>query len=138
MGVIAAGGIALTYDGELRDLMGLNWVEMAHANPIKVGFRNHASFDPDTFWKYPPDIVPQFHKEECQRHGWTEQSSVNDTGVKRLFRLQQFQENYTPIIMEMGEGSCTNAYAANTWLKQVDSDKIIAKSWNELTIIGAN
>ena len=43
IGVGPAGGIALSYDGYIYDLLGLNWVEMAHANPVKTGMRNHAS-----------------------------------------------------------------------------------------------
>ena len=135
MGVTAAGGVALTYDGELRDLMGLNWVEMAHANPIKVGFRNHASFDVATFWKHQPDILPLFHKPVCQRNGWTERTSINETGVKQLFSQPQFQATYAPVIMEMAGGNCTNAFAANSWLEQIDSDLITIKAWDELTLI---
>lgn len=136
MGVTAAGGIALTYDGQLRDLMGLNWVEMAHANPIKVGMRNHASFDIDTFWKHQPDLLPLFHRGICQRTGWTEQSNVHDTGVKKLYGQARFQEAYTPVILEMESGACTNAFAANSWLAQVDSDKISIVGWDDLMIIG--
>jgi arabinofuranosyltransferase len=134
MGVVAAGGIALTYEGELRDLMGLNWVEMAHANPIKIGFRNHASFDVDTFWKHETEILPQFHKPGCQRDGWTEKTNARDTGVKQLFGQPQFQAKYTPIIMEMDGGKCTNAFAANTWLDTVQSDRIRIVGWDNLTL----
>ena len=40
IGTGPAGGIALAYDGHIYDLLGLNWPEMAHANPIKEGMRN--------------------------------------------------------------------------------------------------
>ncbi|WP_157033291.1 hypothetical protein [Loktanella sp. S4079] len=135
MGVTAAGGIALTYDGELRDLMGLNWVEMAHANPIKEGFRNHASFDVDTFWKHQPELVAQFHRPNCQRQNWTEAASQHDTGVKQLFFQPQFQEQYTPIILDMADGTCTNAFAANTWLDQIESDLITPVPWQDISLI---
>ncbi|MCF6430604.1 hypothetical protein [Leisingera sp. MMG026] len=137
MGVVAAGGIALTYGGELRDLMGLNWVEMAHANPIKIGFRNHASFDADTFWKHPLDLLPQFHKPGCQRENWTEAARASDTGVKQLFVQPRFQAEYTPVVLEMGGGRCTNAFAANRWLAQVDSGRIIRAGWDAVTLTGS-
>jgi hypothetical protein len=136
LGVVAAGGIALTYDGKLRDLMGLNWVEMAHANPVKVGFRNHASFDVDTFWKHPPDLLALFHKTRCQRTGWTEKSSAQDTGIKQLYGLPRFQNAYTPIIMDMGNDRCTNGFAANSWLSQVNTPGITAVAWDDLVIVG--
>ncbi len=58
VGVIAAGGIARTYAGPIFDLMGLNWVAMAHADRHKTGaVRNHAGFSPDVFWQARPDLV---------------------------------------------------------------------------------
>jgi hypothetical protein len=61
VGLIAAGGFAYAYKGYTIDLMGLNSVAMAHADPIKIGFRNHASFDVNTFWKLSPDMVGPFY-----------------------------------------------------------------------------
>ena len=136
MGITAAGGIALTYDGELRDLLGLNWVEMAHANPIKQGFRNHASFDVATFWKHPPQIVPLYNRSTCQRDAWTERSGVGETGVKQLYIEPKFQQAYVPVILERDGGHCTNAFASNEWLTQVDDDRIVQVRWNDLIILG--
>ncbi len=136
MGVTAAGGIALTYDGELRDLLGLNWVEMAHANPIKDGFRNHASFDAATFWKFPPQIVPLYNRSTCQREGWTEQSGAGETGVKQLYVESRFQQAYVPIILERERGRCTNAFASKEWLARIDDNRIISANWDDLIILG--
>ena len=61
VGLIAAGGFAYAYKGNTIDLMGLNSVAMAHATPVKIGFRNHASFDINTFWKLSPDMVGPFY-----------------------------------------------------------------------------
>lgn len=61
VGLIAAGGFAYAYKGYTIDLMGLNSVAMAHADPVKIGFRNHASFDVPTFWKLSPDMVGPFY-----------------------------------------------------------------------------
>jgi hypothetical protein len=136
MGVTAAGGIALTYNGEVRDLLGLNWVEMAHANPIKEGFRNHASFDVATFWKHPPEILPLFNRGRCQRDMWVERSGINETGVKQLYGASQFQQSYQPVILEMDDGLCTKAFVANDWLSNIDDDRIKKVSWDDLTILG--
>ncbi len=58
IGVLTAGGISLTFDGEIRDLLGLNWVEMAHTGRGKdVVLKNHGGFEASVFWKYPPDAV---------------------------------------------------------------------------------
>ena len=59
LGVIAAGGIARTYDGHIFDLMGLNWTSMAHSNRIHNfgAAKNHAAFSKEVFFDHYPDIV---------------------------------------------------------------------------------
>ncbi len=64
VGILAAGGFAYSYNGNTIDLMGLNSTLMAHATRIKHGFRNHASFDVNTFWKLMPDMVGTFYGGE--------------------------------------------------------------------------
>lgn len=61
VGLIAAGGFGYEYKGNTIDLMGLNSTLMAHATRIKSGFRNHASFDINTFWKLRPDMLGPFY-----------------------------------------------------------------------------
>jgi arabinofuranosyltransferase len=57
VGVIVAGGFALGYHGTVIDLMGLNTVAMGHSPAPRVGFRDHAAFDPAVFFTLSPDIV---------------------------------------------------------------------------------
>ncbi len=58
VGVIAAGGIKRTYSGFVYDIMGLNWVEMAHAVPDKTGaFRDHGAFEESLFLTTEPDVL---------------------------------------------------------------------------------
>ena len=57
VGVIVAGGFALGYHGTVIDLMGLNSVAMGHSPAPRVGFRDHAAFDPAVFFTLSPDIV---------------------------------------------------------------------------------
>ncbi len=60
LGALATGSIGYSYNGKTIDLLGLNNTTMAHANPIKQGYRNHASFDKGGFWELSPDIVGAF------------------------------------------------------------------------------
>ena len=57
IGVSAAGGEAYTYHGTIDDLLGLNDSKMAHADKIKVGFKDHASFNANVFYDRSPDIL---------------------------------------------------------------------------------
>ncbi|RYY53560.1 MAG: hypothetical protein EOO09_17585 [Chitinophagaceae bacterium] len=56
-GVVAAGGTAYMYKGEIVDVMGLNNPEMAHADRIKAhGVKNHGSFNKQVFYRQAPDL----------------------------------------------------------------------------------
>src|SRR4029079_7652874 len=54
VGVIAAGGIALTWAGETVDLMGLNNLRMGHSKGDRHGWRNHAAFSREVFFQLEP------------------------------------------------------------------------------------
>ncbi|MEJ7766604.1 MAG: hypothetical protein WKF89_02250 [Chitinophagaceae bacterium] len=56
MGTNATGGFGYIYKGTTMDMLGLNSTLMAHANTIKTGVRNHASFDKKAFWQMKPDV----------------------------------------------------------------------------------
>lgn len=57
--IIAAGGIRMGYKGFIYDVLGLNWVEMAHSDrPVDPNLtKNHGGFDPDIFWRNTPDVA---------------------------------------------------------------------------------
>jgi len=56
IGVVVAGGIAYSYNGDVIDLLGLNSVAMAHATKIKSGIKGHSSFSSTTFYKLLPEM----------------------------------------------------------------------------------
>ena len=57
LGVVAAGAIALAYDGEVIDTMGLNNARMAHSEGDRKGRKNHAAFNKDILLEQCPDIL---------------------------------------------------------------------------------
>jgi len=56
--VLTAGATAYIYEGTTIDLLGLNNVEMAHAESVKKQgiMKNHASFVPRIFYRQYPDV----------------------------------------------------------------------------------
>jgi hypothetical protein len=60
VGVIATGGIKYANAGEIVDLVGLNNTVMAHNHGNRVGYKGHAAFEVDTFFKLKPEIVLPF------------------------------------------------------------------------------
>jgi hypothetical protein len=57
LGILAAGGISMTYEGEIFDLLGLNWVKMAHSNRAAMRVKNNSGFSQAVFFDNPPDLI---------------------------------------------------------------------------------
>ncbi|MCH9808025.1 MAG: hypothetical protein K0U74_09850 [Alphaproteobacteria bacterium] len=115
IGVGAAGGVALTYDGPIRDMLGLNWTEMAHANPIKIGFRNHASFDRRVFWANQPDVVALFNRQ-CP----TKDALLWAGQWRSLYLEKQFRIDYEPVLFKTN-GGCWPLLARKSWLQRLEN-----------------
>lgn len=119
IGVGAAGGIALAYDGTIRDLLGLNWTAMAHANPIKIGMRNHASFDSGVFWSHRPDVVALFNRQCPAADG---SGLLWHGGFNGLYVDKRFRTEYVPVLYKSG-GECWPLIASKPWLDKLDNRK---------------
>jgi hypothetical protein len=57
VGIIAAGGIKVTYQGTVIDLVGLNSSQMAHFPGRRDGIKNHAAFSKEVFFLQAPDLL---------------------------------------------------------------------------------
>ena len=93
VGVTGAGGFKFDWPGQVVDLLGLNFVEMAHSSGDRKGFRGHAAFDADIFYQNAPDIMLP-HKM-----GWL----TVFRGCKELIDGQSFQSvvlNGLPVTAE--------------------------------------
>jgi hypothetical protein len=126
IGVGPAGGVAIGYNGEILDLLGLNWTEMAHANPVKVGTRNLASFEPDVFWRHRPEIVAEF-KRACRDGGFTLWSEADY--YKGLYWTERFQAEYRPALFRR-DGECWPVFAREDWLSRVRIGGLEEVDWN--------
>ncbi len=122
VGVLPAGGIALTYNGRVADLLGLNWVDMAHATGRRLGLPGHSAFNTDVFWKQPPEIMlPELIDEanpliEPQMPGHWELSLLHG-----LPNEQQFRESYQPVKLHLGNGEIF-AYASKRFIERHSGD----------------
>ncbi len=134
IGVGPAGGIALAYDGQILDLLGLNWTEMAHANPVKVGMRNHASFDAATFWKHAPDVVSAFNRA-CNPGEPLRFWETDDAGFGGLFSDPEFRQSYVPISFQNGT-DCWPGFAKPAWImKLTDPIGVDVFDWTDVTVL---
>ncbi|MEL6100354.1 MAG: hypothetical protein AAFV87_02900 [Pseudomonadota bacterium] len=131
IGVGPAGGIALGYDGEILDLLGLNWTVMAHANPLKVGMRNHASFHKPTFWTNSPDVVATFNWD-CSAQAQQSWPRLG-TEFEGLFMDADFRQQYRPVLFQDG-GSCWPGFAKPSWIDGAIIDGMTVLDWSDVSI----
>jgi arabinofuranosyltransferase len=104
LGVVAAGGIAFTYDGPVYDLLGLNWTDMAHGSTDRIGQVGHAAFSPDVFWKTPIAIVLP-DKRKAKPNGACDLfDKWYDSVLRGLIRSARFRKEYRPALVELPDG----------------------------------
>ena len=94
IGIVAAGGVAMTYQGHIYDLMGLNWVDMARAGRDQDSvYINHDGFSKDVFYATLPQIMhPQFGA--CDQQSYDTNPFFSKV-LRGLFREAEFQALYT-------------------------------------------
>ncbi|MEL7182075.1 MAG: hypothetical protein AAGK57_00365 [Pseudomonadota bacterium] len=123
----AAGGIALTYEGFLYDVFGLNWTEMAHAKPEKVGMRNHASFDRGVFLEHRPDLFALFNLLCLSDSAFTDW--ITENKFDGLFADPEFRATYVPVRLPRSDGGCWIGFAKTAWLAEVSRGEISVVGW---------
>jgi hypothetical protein len=123
VGVLPAGGIAVTYHGRVVDLLGLNWVEMAHATGRRAGARGHAAFDPGVFWKHPPALILPTLIDAA--HPLDEHSTPSPdfaSILKGLLDEPRFRNEYQPMLVSLA-GSQFFAYARLQMIERYRHDE---------------
>jgi len=124
VGVITAGGIALTYAGEIIDLMGLNNLEMAHSQGERTGIAGHTAFDTAIFYQLEPELIlPRVIPagKTLSFEGYESYSFTNKV-LKGLLYDERFQKKYTPAIVHSGKeqsGAILFAFFENEFLMTV-------------------
>ncbi|MCX6060329.1 MAG: hypothetical protein NTW69_19560 [Chloroflexi bacterium] len=129
IGIIIAGGIKYTYPGEVIDLMGLNNLLMAHNNGNRIGVKNHASFEKETFYRLQPDIVvPELvftegwqYNERTLRQSWN-----NKKTLKGLYNDPRFLNLYVFAKIDQKESETDKALIG--WFRKDYLNKLDASS----------
>lgn len=123
IGIVAAGGVAVTYHGPLIDLMGLNNVTMGHSPGDRIGQKNHAAFSEAVFWTLRPDLVsPRFVPDEATMRDtrrWL--TASNDQYLRGLLTTPRFLEQYRLITLRSPEAAAYPAvivFGRRDWLAQ--------------------
>jgi len=122
VGVLPAGGIAVTYQGRIVDLLGLNWSEMAHASGRRVGMAGHSAFNLDVFWKHPPELMlPELSKPQGMPNEKAIPANFEIWVLHGLLNQRQFRNEYSPVLVHVGGGTVF-AYARGSFISRYVGD----------------
>jgi hypothetical protein len=132
LGALATGSVAYSYKGKTIDLLGLNNTVMAHSNSIKVGYRNHASFDKSGFWKLRPDILGTFMGAEVvadttlfvlpENNRSYRTSDFTYLCFKGIFDDADFRDVYVPALVKLkGRNHFIFSYYNKKFLSSLNS-----------------
>jgi arabinofuranosyltransferase len=145
IGSFATGAVGYSYNGKTIDLLGLNSTLMAHANNIKTGTRNHASFDKKAFWLLKPDIIGTAFGGEIiydtsafvlyeNLPGYRDNNFIY-VAYKKIFDDYDFRQAYVPALVQYrNKKFFVFGYWAKSFLeslnKSVYSIKILQRNFN--------
>ncbi len=132
LGVVAAGAIALAYDGEVIDMMGLNNSTMAHAEGDRKGRKNHAAFNKDVLLEQRPDILAPgpvqslealaaAHRQQVAR---LEENPAEDV-LKGLRSEERFLELYELGVLEAESGMLVGGWFLKSYLPELRGQKYL-------------
>jgi arabinofuranosyltransferase len=130
VGVIPAGGIAVSYQGRVVDLLGLNWAEMAHASGRRSGMIGHSAFNLQVFWKHPPQLMlPTLTGPENPLDEKQIPSRYDLSLLQGLMNEKQFRDDYRPMLMHLRDGEIF-AYARTDFIDEHRGDsRLVPMSW---------
>lgn len=117
VGVTMAGGIAFGYEGQVLDLLGLNWRKMARASRDRRGRPGHAAFSSDVFWSEPPSLLLPNFRSQAPRDAHALYSRWEDEILRGLLTTAEFRRAYVGVTLAVPEGHLV-AYARREWLDQ--------------------
>lgn len=129
LGVLAAGGVALTYNGRVLDLLGLNWTTMAHASGRRTGYVGHSAFDEQVFWSSPPAILGPDIWRSRVRPCVTEEL---DFMLKGLLATERFRELYSPGIAETSRARILAYFRKDLPEASPSAGRIRLVSWDDV------
>lgn len=145
LGSFATGAIGYMYNGKTVDLLGLNSTIMAHANNIKTGTRNHASFDKKAFWILKPDIIGTAFGGQViyDTSAFVLYENIpgyrNDNFIylayKKIFDDDDFRQTYLPALVQYQDKKFfVFGYYAKPFLESLDHSaykvKILERNFN--------
>lgn len=127
IGVIPAGGIAVTYKGETLDLMGLNNTKMGHSKGDRKGIKNHAAFHKETFYDMNakfllPKLMTGPLEARQEYMDLLKTDNFENQAMKNIFNDSLFQRAYQPVMVRKNGLNPVFGFAAKDWLPVLERE----------------
>ena len=136
IGVLRAGAVAVTYDGEVIDLLGLNNTVMAHTPGKQEGIKNHAAFNSDVFFDQRPEIVLPMTIQGANANNIIQKKLAWDNVVlKGLLVDPRFTAAYELVTISDGQTDIL-AFADRALLEQLADQGLEVDLLDEKALLG--
>ena len=137
VGVVRAGAVALTYGGEVIDLIGLNNTTMAHSPGDRKGLKNHAAFNADVFFDQRPAIMlPTALSPEADMKAIQEKMTWDNAVLKGLLVDPRFSAAYELVTISDGRTNIL-AYASRTLPEKLTAQGLEVERFDAKTLPAA-
>ena len=122
-GVLTAGASAYAYEGTTIDLLGLNNVEMAHAESVKKQgiMKNHASFVPEVFYRQEPDLFWMAGGFSNKEPNILDIPLFNANIFHNIQRDPQFQKMYGAYAIRNQSGIWLMTFMSREYVQSLDT-----------------
>lgn len=122
-GVLTAGASAYAYEGTTIDLLGLNNVEMAHAESVKKQgiMKNHASFVPEIFYRQQPDVFWMAGGFSNKEPNILDIPLFNANIFHNIQRDPQFQKMYGAYAIRNQRGIWLMTFMSREYVQSLDT-----------------
>lgn len=127
--VIAAGGIAYTYDGYVNDVLGLNNIEVAHTlgdRPKNI-LKGHRAFNKFIFLKQHPDLfLSEMVSDTSKYIPFAKRTHIEDAFIgkviKHIYKDDDFNNQYSAVYITHKKIKQTLfSYASNQFINSMDT-----------------
>ncbi len=127
--MIAAGGIAYTYEGKVNDVLGLNNLEVAHTFTDRPNnlLKSHRAFNKEIFLKQLPDLfLFEFVNDSTKFIPFTKRNNIDQQFgskvIKHIYKDSNFNKEYTQVFLQSKkDDNLLFTFSKNKYLNSLDT-----------------
>lgn len=136
--MVAAGGIAYTYEGVVNDVLGLNNLEVAHTFSDRPNnlLKSHRAFNKEIFLKQLPDLfLFEFVNDSSAFIPFTKRNNIDQQFgskvIKHIYKDSKFNNDYSQVFLQSKkDNSLLFTFSKNKYLNSLDTSLFVIQPIN--------